>query len=316
MMDGGRYQRRDHFGRTPADFGTHWKEQKVAVVLSMHSDISPCDPHPELPEWLTRAAVISELAALAAADSESSGTMAPSRGAETTSSETALPAWPDIAPQLLAREVIAGSEEAAEFGWHLEWKAWMCGVPAAARSAFVADGAAVNWKIHREHFSQMTGVLDLMHALSYAYRAATVLDDRGTYRRWATSIWQGRVSTVIAELEMLRARLGAPEPDSSDDDPRRRIDRALTYYQNHQTRMNYPGYRQQGLPLTSSHIESTIKQINARIKGSEKFWRRDHGDALLQLRGDSLSDSQPLKPFWTRWRANQTGANRYRTAAA
>ena len=38
--------------------------------------------------------------------------------------------------------------------------------------------------------------------------------------------------------------------------------------------MNYPEYRRLGLPLTSSHIESTIKQIAARVKGSEKFWSR------------------------------------------
>ena len=31
----------------------------------------------------------------------------------------------------------------------------------------------------------MTGVLDLMHALSYAYRATAVLDDPNTYRRQA-----------------------------------------------------------------------------------------------------------------------------------
>ena len=80
-------------------------------------------------------------------------------------------------------------------------------------------------------------------------------------------------------------------------------------------RLNYPAYRREGLPLTSSHIESAIKQINARVKGTEKFWRHDHANAVLQLRADSLSDSQSLKKFWIRWRANLTGANRYRTTA-
>jgi len=89
----------------------------------------------------------------------------------------------------------------------------------------------------------------------------------------------------------------------------------LTYYANNQSRMNYPLYRQQGLPLTSSHIESTVKQINQRIKGTEKFWRRDSGEAVLQLRADALSDSAPLEQFWHRWQARQTGANRYHTAA-
>ena len=74
----------------------------------------------------------------------------------------------------------------------------------------------------------MTGVLDLMHALSYAYRAAAVLDDLNTYRR-------------------------------------------------------------QGPPLTSSHTESAIKQINARVKGTEKFWRQTAAPSLSLLRTPALS---------------------------
>ena len=55
--------------------------------------------------------------------------------------------------------------------------------------------------------------------------------------------------------------------------------------------MHYPAYRQQGLPITSSHIESTVKLINRRIKGSEKFWLRPESECVLQLRADHLSDS-------------------------
>jgi hypothetical protein len=79
--------------------------------------------------------------------------------------------------------------------------------------------------------------------------------------------------------------------------------------------MNYPQYRRLGLPLVSSHIESTIKQMNHRIKGTEKFWCRESGEAVLQLRADSLSDSRPLTCFWNRWQSQQTDANRYQTAA-
>jgi len=85
-----------------------------------------------------------------------------------------------------------------------------------------------------------------------------------------------------------------------------------TYYCNNHSRMDY---RREGLPLTRSHIESTVKLINCRIKGSEKFWERSSGEAVLQLRADSLSDSRPLEGFWRRWQAQQTGSNRYRAAA-
>ena len=63
--------------------------------------------------------------------------------------------------------------------------------------------------------------------------------------------------------------------------------------------MNYPKYLNAGFPITSSYIESTINQINQRVKGSEKFWSQAGGDALLGLCGDIISDTEPLKSYWT-----------------
>lgn len=328
MMDGGRFQRRDNFrdrGESPSPTSgsaatagamneSHWREDKVGIVLSMTSDVHEHDPSPEFPEWLAGAAVISELAQLAA--QEEPATEIDSSSADETAWDQPTQAWPDVAPELVSREVIASSASAEEFGWHLEWKAWMLGVPAAPRQAYVADGQAVNWTIHRRHFSQMTGILDLMHALSYAWQAGAAVGDPDAYRRYAGWIWQGRVDGVIAELRRHQARETSLEPKGADNDRQERIDRAVTYYENHRHLMNYPAYRQAGLPLTSSHIESTIKLISARVKGSEKFWCRDHGENVLQLRADSLSDSHPLTSFWQDWRTHQTGTNRYRKTAA
>lgn len=337
MMDGGRFQRRDHFrprqGAMPSEAETslladnvppdvaagfetaqtHWREDKVGIVLSMTSEVHDDDPTPEFPGWLAEAKVVSELAQLAAreiytADSTPSG-------AEAATPDEPAREWPDVAPELVSREVIASSAEAESFGWHLEWKAWTQGVPAAARQAFVADGQAANWTIHRCHFSQMTGILDLMHALSYAWQAGAAVEDPAAYRRYATWIWQGQVACVIAELRQHQQRLGLPDAGTKTSDSRAHIARAVTYYANHEHLMDYPSYRQQGLPLTSSHMESTIKLISARVKGTEKFWRQDNGESLLQLRADSLSDSKPLDKFWNHWRAGQTGSNTYRTSA-
>ena len=36
------------------------------------------------------------------------------------------------------------------------------------------------------------------------------------------------------------------------------------YLENQKSRMHYDAYRRRGLPITSSHIESTVKQINRR----------------------------------------------------
>jgi hypothetical protein len=319
MPDGGRMQRRDLFvprgssrtsrakpksaeGRT-----SHWREDKVGVALAMRSEIFEHDPCPEFPEWLAGASVVAEIAQLAARE-ENDAEVSEFPVMEAPLEESCATNWPG-GPELLWRDVVASMEDSESFGWHLECEAWRRGITAAPRQAFVADGATVNWTIHRQHFSQMTGVLDLMHALSYAWRAARPLDG-GAYRRFAEAIWQGRVDAVIAELaERLNTTPENPESGTA-------WRRAHTYFTNHRERMKYPEYRKQGLPLTSSHIESTIKQINVRVKGTEKFWRRDNADAILQLRSDCLSDSAPLDAFWTRWRTRQTGANRYRTAAA
>lgn len=311
-MDGGRYQRRDNFrsASTTSREGQHWRETKVGCLLSMKSEVHAADPAPEFPAWLASSAAVAELAKI-------SEKMAVS---ELTSplAEAVGPSGEELLyhpPQLVSREVVASSHEAERFGWELESRAWQLGFPVAARQAFVADGQPVNWTIARRHFPRAVPILDLMHALSYAWSAALATDGGASYRQWAEWIWQGNVSRVIAALSAQRQRLGAPPADAELSDPRQQVDRALTYYRNNQSRMDYPTYRRLGLPLTSSHIESVIKQINRRVKGTEKFWCRATGDAVLQLRADSLSDSQPLASFWQRWQAQQTGANCYQAAA-
>ena len=221
--------------------------------------------------------------------------------------------WRELAPKVVSREVIASSQGREEFGWHLEWKSYLVGISSSSRGAFVADGQSANWNVWREHFSQLTPVLDLMHALSYAWKVAQSLEKEALYDRYARLIWSGQVGEVIKDLEQLQQQLGLPGAETKASDPRSRVDETLTYYRNQRARMDYPRYRQLGLPITSSHVESAIKQINARVKGSEKFWREDHGESVLQLRADSLSDSQPLAGFWQRKRSRENGVNKYRT---
>ena len=62
--------------------------------------------------------------------------------------------------------------------------------------------------------------------------------------------------------------------------------------------MNYPAYCKQGLPVTSSLVESLIKEINYRVKGTEKFWDNPEGaEAILQVRAAALSDDNRLRTF-------------------
>jgi hypothetical protein len=320
MMDGGRYQRRDHFGQNdlPEEKTRHkhWRESKVGCLLSMESDIHSNDPCEQIPDSFAHASVVREIAK-----------MAEKQGSEEVSAAEAHEKLEDVqaeasddrtdyeSPTLLARDVVASGQSSDVFGWQLESRARQLNFPSAARQAFVADGAKTNWRIQRVHFPNATPIADLIHALSYAWGAAEAVGGRDVYSRWAQLIWQGGVQQVIAELTDHQGRLGKPPSDAASSDPRQRLHRALTYFRNNASHMNYPEYRRDGLPITSSHIESTVKLINRRIKGSEKFWLRAASECVLQLRADFLSDSQPIKPFWTRWQADQSGSNHYQIAS-
>lgn len=115
---------------------------------------------------------------------------------------------------------------------------------------------------------------------------------------------------MIAELESRQRELGTPEVEDAKTHPRKVVASSLTYLRNQQSRMDYPKYRQQGLAITSCHVESTVKQLNHRVKGSEMFWTDEGAEALLQLSADLLSDSRPLHHHWNRRAKEMTGYRR------
>jgi hypothetical protein len=203
-MDGGRYQRRDNFRHEPNHDagGKHWRETKVGCLLSMASEVQDGDPAAAFPEWLAHSEAVAELAKIA----EKTASAQPSACKDEMVPSNATTSVYEP-PELVAREVVASSDEAERFGWQLEARAWQLGFPAAERQAFVADGLPVNWAICRRHFPHATPILDLMHALSYAWSAAAAIDNGASYRSWAEWIWQGEVPRVIAALTFHQDRL-------------------------------------------------------------------------------------------------------------
>ena len=202
---------------------------------------------------------------------------------------------------MLVRSVAATREDIHVFGKQLAAAAWQRGFAAAPRKAFVGDGQDANWTVWRRHFSHYTPILDFIHAICYVFAAAVAgrpLRESGPiYCEWAQWVWSGEVQRVIEALRVRQQELGLPEKDE-EESPRCKVADALRYLQNQESRMHYDAYRRMGLPITSSHIESTIKQINRRVKGTEKFWSEGGAEALLQLAADYLSETDPLATFW------------------
>lgn len=320
-LDGGRIMTRT----AGQGVGVHqqaWKEDKVACLLTFQAETFDADPHPEPPKCFLDAPKVdqlvreiqahhgprqeNELPQLAELALGKPSVASPADGVAASREADAgtKPAWP---PKRLkdSRTCVATMQESAAFGKMVAQEAYRRNFQAAARGALLGDGGKWIWTLHAKWFPWLTAVADFVHPLTYLYVTATVLatsvsDRWQTYVGWMTQCWQGRAGDVIADLDRRLEQLEPPTGASKlpPTDPRDVLRRTIGYLRNNQERMNYPDYRKQGLPVTSSMVESLIKEFNYRVKGTEKFWNHPQGaEAILQLRAAVLSDDHRLENY-------------------
>jgi hypothetical protein len=312
QMDGGRLQLFDRAEPQRNEDDTFWREMKVGCLWSMTSKVSAEDPCPQLPASFVDPERMQRMVR------EIKGFSGPDGPADDEAEEPRIDERPGR-PEPLARSVVATRHEVETFGKLLVSAAYQRGFAGAPRKAFVADGSDANWGVHRRHFSDYVPILDFIHALTYVYAAAmagqALKDGWQAYRAWAQWVWSGQVGRVIDALELRQQELGEPTPQTSKTAPSAIVAKSLGYLRNQRSRMDYPEYRKQGLPITSTYVESTVKQINRRMKGTEKFW--SHGvEPMLTLVADHLGDTPMLARFWRNRPHRLTGSRRYQTAAA
>ena len=318
-LDGGRIMT-----RTPGQgVGVHdqgWKEDKVACLLTFKGETFDLDPHPQPPKCFLDAPKVDKLVReiqahhgprqenelpqleelrLGKPSTPASGDGVP---AAVAADEESKPAWPPKRTKA-SRTCVATMQDSGAFGKMVAAEAYRRNFPAAARGALLGDGGKWIWTLHEKWFPWLTAVADFVHPLTYLYVTATVLatsvsERWQTYVGWMTQSWQGRIQEVIADMERRLDQL-EPEPGTTKlppTDAREVLRRTLGYLRNNQERMHYPEYRKQGLPVTSSMVESLIKEFNYRVKGTEKFWNDPAGaEAILQLRAAVLSDDYRLR---------------------
>ena len=292
-MDGGRIQIRDRQEALESrDSKGYWRESLVGCCLSMTSEEQSKDPCPTIPKTFVDPVRMHELSR------EIKGFSGDAEAAEDPPQDS--PDDRDGRPEVLVRSVIATRKGIDVLGKQLVAEAHARGFSAATRKAFVADGSATNWGVHKKHFSHYTPVLDFTYAVCYVY-AAAMAGRTGEaawrdYVAWAQWLWEGAIDQLIAAVAARSEQLGSPL-NGDETSPAAIVARTLGYLKNQRTRMKYAEYRKLGLPITSSYIESTIKQINRRVKGTEKFW--DQGaEPLLVLSADHLSETDARDRFW------------------
>jgi hypothetical protein len=319
-VDGGRMQIRSDPSEPNPE--SHWRESKVAVLETYQSAVHQADPDPDVPRCFLDLKRTKEMVRGLGHDlpiglefgAENKG-----RGQdEAAKKEPDRRARPGR-PKRLVRSVLASRRCAEEFGPIVHQAAWERNFFGATRKAFLGDGLPVNWTIQRRHFASFTPILDFVHALSYVFAAAFAGRPQGegeeVYKRWIQTVWSGQVATILTELEARFAGLGPPPSECADSDPRKLVFESLRYLKNNADRMRYDDYRRQGLPIMTSAVESVIKMMNKRVKGSEKFWSEPGAEAILQLRADYLGETETMSRFWLEREAQVSSHRPYRRAA-
>jgi Uncharacterised protein family (UPF0236) len=173
---------------------------------------------------------------------------------------------------------VTALEEAQEFGWRLWQEALRRGVLASEEVVVLGDGAHWIWNIAERHFPRATQIVDWYHASTYLWNAASAIWGEASAERgaWAKAqldkLWEGKVCEVLGELENWCERGAA-------------VEAAVSYYSEHQTRMDYASYRARGLQIGSGSAESACKQlVSARLKGAGMIWGARGAEAVAVVR--------------------------------
>lgn len=294
-MDGGRGQVR----ASGAARGVHapaWTETKVAD-LSTYSDITfPVDPQPEPPKQFLDPPKVVELVRQMKGFSGGAPAEERRRPVKTKEPEDPKPAGERTSPRRKVRTVVATTGNCDQFGPMVAAEAMRRGFFGAKKKAALGDGSLWIWGIVAFHLVGFTPILDFLHLLAHLYAAAQAAHKAEAGKAWSLYVrllklaWAGNVATLLESLKEHAERLGEPPENCAQDDPRKILARTVDYVDKNKDKMDYPAYRREGLPISSAMVESLIKQVSRRVKGTEKFWDNQGLEAILQVRAAYLSE--------------------------
>jgi hypothetical protein len=321
MVDAGKAQFRKE-DKGPGVHGAHWGDTKAACLQTYTNVKYDKDPQPEPPKTFLDPTRVEELCREmqqirgSGVDKqpaqEEMKTLEPTKEKKKKAKKKK---GRRKRPERLVRTVVATTAGVEEFGWMVSAEAMHRKMYAAKKRAVIGDGG--NWigPLGQLHFPDWIQILDFLHLLVHLFAAARLAHAKDTGAAWKLyegmlrDAWGGRVQQVIDTLKSQWDRMRTDA--SSAKDACRVVELAMRYVEQNRERMDYPRYRQMGLPVSSSLVESLVKQINHRVKGTEQFWNDGGLEAILQVRAAYLSEDDRADDFHDRRpRAPAVGRNR------
>ena len=140
---------------------------------------------------------------------------------------------------------VGSFESASDFGTRIRDEGRRRGLGQAAKVVFIGDGAAWIWELARVNFPAAILILDLYHALERIHELAAGLYGKDSVwakrmvADWAAMLKHDQINEVIAAARRRLQDLQLPP-----DDP---LEKQIAFFENHQTKMRYKTYRDQGL---------------------------------------------------------------------
>jgi hypothetical protein len=206
-------------------------------------------------------------------------------------------------PPPLVQTHVATMQDWDTMGDYLSQEAAQRGYEQARLKVFIGDAAQGLQSLQQRCFPDAEFIIDWAHATEHLHTCSVAgfADTRKAhdwYERQEKALWEGRISQVIRALNELSRRLGKPRQNSPDNDPRRIVARNIGYFRDHQAHMDYPRYRRNGWPIGSGVVESTVKRLGLRVKGSEKQWSLPGVEAILMLMTTLIAEDTRWHRFW------------------
>jgi hypothetical protein len=283
-----------------------WTETKVAN-LSTYTDVSfPVDPQPDPPTKFLDPPKVAQLVQ----EMKGFSGKAPA-GDKRKAAKTAAPKAPEPSaqrrrPQRKVRTVVATTESCEKFGPMVAAEAMRRGFFGAKKKAALGDGSHWIWGLVAMYLVGFVPILDFVHLLTYLYAAAQAAHKGEVWRAWNLYVkllhlaWRGQVRDLLEELNKHACRLGEPPEKCSEEDPREIVAQTIEYITNNKDKIDYPRYRREGLPISSAPVESLIKEVNQRVKVTEKFWTKEGLEAVLQVGAAHLSEDGRAQAHWAK----------------
>jgi hypothetical protein len=161
----------------------------------------------------------------------------------------------------------------------------------------VTDGERALQHRVADSFTDVTLILDLLHALEKLWKAAHALYREGSpdaqafvYQR-ARRILEGHVDQVVKGLKLIvtKRKLTGNKAKTLLD--------VAAYFKRNRERMRYDTYLANGWPIASGSVEGACKNlIRDRFERSGMRWTQETAEALLRLRAIYLSSD--FNAYW------------------